>query len=479
MAEGAAFATRYRIALSAHVTARDETGRSQAYELGRQAVAAGMSLLDLAVVHEEALEAVAAAGDPTARTAATEFYLEALSTFDMAQRGYLEAQERARAERAHADRLVRLNQAVVAVASVQGYAERAEVVVDHARSLFGSSARSALVVDDALELVRPQSSLDVLNDLRVAANKARLNERTRVEAAEWRDVGSGWLVATPIAEPGHATRGALVVWRTEPFHDEDLAILEQFSRYASMALDMAARFEQEHELAITLQHALLPPSPPSVPGMQVAWRYLPAEARDIGGDWYDVFNVDNGDVVLVIGDVMGHDLRAATIMGQLRLALQAYALDGYAPADVMDRADRLLQRIDPGRLTTLAYAVVDKARRRVELSNAGHPAPLVLALDGSVSLMDGGLSVPLGTDITGVRHRQVQYDIGPGTRLLLYTDGLIEDRGRGLDQGLTDLIRSLQTDSGAPEELCERALSVRGEAPVDDVCVLCAVIDAD
>jgi serine phosphatase RsbU (regulator of sigma subunit) len=479
MAEGVPFASRYRIALSAHVTARDETGRSEAYQLGRQAVAAGMSLLDLTVVHEEALEAVATPGNPAARAAATEFYLEALSTFDMAQRGYLEAQERARAERGHAERLTRLNRAVVAVASVPGYADRMEVVVDHVRSLFGDSARSALLIDDDAELVRPPSGPAVLNDLRLAATKARLNERTRVETAEWRGAGEGWLLATPIADPGQVPHGALLVWRADAFHDEDLAIAEQFSRYVSLAMAMAARFEQEHELAITLQHALLPPSPPSVPGIQVAWRYLPAEARDIGGDWYDVFNVDNGEVVLVVGDVMGHDLRAAAIMGQLRLALQAYAIDGYSPAEVMDRADRLLQRLDPGRLATLSYAVVDKSRRRLMLSNAGHPAPLLLGPDGSISQMSGGLSVPLGTDDPAARHRQVPYDLRPGTRLLFYTDGLVEDRRRAFDDGLAHLIQSLRCASGAPEDICERALSVRGEARDDDVCVLCAVIDPD
>jgi hypothetical protein len=479
MAEAAAFAARYRDALCAHVKAPGEAGRSEAYELGRHAVSAGIGLLELAVAHQEALDvAVPADAGPAARAAAREFYLEALSTFDMAQRGYLEAQERARTERVHSDRLSRLNQAVVAVASVAGYTERLNATLEHARLLFGGSARSALFVDDSAELVRPQFGADVLSDLRVAGYKARLEERTHVETAEWRGAGDGWLLATPIGEPGHLPRGALVIWRPEAFGDEDLAIAEQFARYASMALDMAARFEQEHELAITLQRSLLPPAPPDVPGVRVAWRYLPAEARDIGGDWYDVFNLDSGEVVLVVGDVMGHDLRAAAIMGQLRLSLQAYAIDGHPPAEVMNRADRLLQRIDPARLATVVYAVIDRPRRHLLLSNAGHPAPLRLDPDRTTSILTAGLSVPLGTDVEEVRHQQAQYVLNPGTRLLFYTDGLIEDRRRSVDEGLADLMKSLQAASGAPDEMCELTLAVRGDAR-DDVCVLCAVIDEE
>jgi serine phosphatase RsbU (regulator of sigma subunit) len=470
------FAIRYRQALSAHLNGPSEESRSQAYELGRQAVIAGVSLLDLAVIHEESLAAWRRRpSDDASRTMATGFYLEALSTFDMAQRGYLEAQERARIERQHAQRLGQLNQAVLAVTAVQGLQARITTALQLAADLVGAS-HGALLLGDILELVGPGTETDLVPDLRVAASKARANDRTQLEPIGWVGAGPGWLLATPLRESGRMPGGALMLWRAKVFIDEEAAVVEQFASYVSMALAMAARLEQEHELAITLQRALLPPAPPPVAGMQVAWRYLPGEARDMGGDWYDVFNLDNGDVVLVIGDVMGHDLAAAAVMGQLRLAVQAYALEGYSPTEVLDRADRLMQHIAPDRFATLVYATVDSKRQRVRLSNAGHPPPLLLAADGSASLLSEALSVPLGIGME-VRRPESEYHLAPGSRLFLYTDGLIEDRKHGLDKSLDVLVEALQRSVGGAEELCQAGLGFRQESRNDDICVMCAVID--
>jgi serine phosphatase RsbU (regulator of sigma subunit) len=470
------FATRYREALSGHLNGPSEESRSQAYELGRQAVIAGVSLLELAVIHEEALVSWGRRpSDDPSRTLATGFYLEALSTFDMAQRGYLEAQERARIERQHAHRLGLLNQAVLAVTAVQGQQDRIKTALQGAAHLVRAS-HSALLLGDSLELGRPETEIEMVADLRVAGSKARANDRTQLVVTEWLGTGPGWLLATPLRESGRLPGGALLLWRAEPFIDEETAVVEQFASYVSMAVAMAARLEQEHELAITLQRALLPPAPPEVPGIQVAWRYLPGEARDMGGDWYDVFNLDNGDVVLVIGDVMGHDLAAAAVMGQLRLAVQAYALEGYAPTEVLDRADRLMQHIAPDRFATLVYATVDSRRERMRFSNAGHPPPLLLAADGSVSRLTEALSVPLGIG-TDVRRPQAEYQLARGTRLFLYTDGLVEDRKRGLDKSLDMLTQALQTSVGGAEELCQSGLGFRQESRNDDICVMCAVID--
>jgi serine phosphatase RsbU (regulator of sigma subunit) len=470
------FATRYRQALSAHLNGPSEESRSQAYELGRQAVIAGVSLLELAVIHEESLASWGRRpSDDASRSLATGFYLEALSTFDMAQRGYLEAQERARIERQHAQRLGLLNQAVLAVTAVQGKQDRIQAALRGAAGLIGAS-HTALLLGDTIERGRPETEIEMVPDLRMAASKARANDRTQVVATEWMGSGPGWLLATPLRESGRLPGGALLVWRAEPFIDEETAVVEQFASYVSMAVAMAARLEQEHELASTLQRALLPPTPPAVAGMQIAWRYLPGEARDMGGDWYDVFKLDDGDVVLVVGDVMGHDLAAAAVMGQLRLAVQAYALEGYSPTEVLNRADKLMQHIAPDHFATLVYATVDSRRDGMRLSNAGHPPPLLLAADGSVSRLTEALSVPLGIG-TDVRRTQAEYHLGPGARLFLYTDGLIEDRKRGLDKSLDLLTQALQTSDGDAEKLCQTGLGFRQQSRNDDICVMCAVID--
>lgn len=467
----AGFNLRYQAALYAYVKDPGEGGRSEAYEIGRSAFQASLSLLDFAALHHSAVEAaLPRQPDPGCRSSATEFFLEALSTFDMAQRGYLEAQERARLEREHADRLGALNDAVVAVTSVEAFSERLALLAEHSRLLLAADG-SGLVLEGA-----PDEGADGIPAMPLALAKSAAERQHRETSEVEYDGVRGFALAVPIGRGSHMVRGALVAWREQRFQSDELALLEQFTRYASLALDMSARFEREHEVAITLQHAMLPPAPPDVPGLAVAWRYRPAQARDIGGDWYDVFNVDNGDVVLVVGDIMGHDLRAAAVMGQMRLALQAYALDGYPPSEVVDRADRLLHHLDPSLLATLVYGVIDRDRRRLHLSNAGHPPPIVINRNAETTLLTGALSVPLGTDVSHVRHRQYEYELNPGSRLLFYTDGLVEDRRRPIDDGLRQLVEAIRGAGAGTEAMCEAALSVRGQDRTDDVCVLCAEI---
>ncbi|MHB1709981.1 MAG: PP2C family protein-serine/threonine phosphatase [Acidimicrobiales bacterium] len=471
-----AFVSRYGTALASYVAVPDEPGRAEAYALGRIAVEVGMSLLDLMVVHQDSTASLFTEipADEGAGKAASQFCLEAIATFDMAQRGYWEAQERARSERDHAEQLARLNDAVVSMSSVPDLVEGLVVTAEHGKMLVGA-VQSYLYVDD-VELVSPQASPDVLAELRALAGKAQASGRNQRPSTTSSKAG-GWMLAVPVGSSLLPPRGALVVSRATPFSEEEVAIIEQFTRYASMALDMAVRREQDHAMAVTLQHALLPRAIPQVRGLHIAWRYLPAEGRDIGGDWYDVFNLENGEVAVVIGDVMGHDLQAAAMMGQLRLALQAYAIDGYPPSEVVDRADRLLQLVDPTRLATLAYIVIDPERHRLRLTNAGHPPPLLQSPDGNVTMLTGGLSVPLGTDAEHARHCETEYPILPGTRILLYTDGLVEARRRDIGHGIDRLIHVMESESGTPDSLCDAVLSVRTAAREDDVCILCAVVD--
>jgi serine phosphatase RsbU (regulator of sigma subunit) len=278
-------------------------------------------------------------------------------------------------------------------------------------------------------------------------------------------------------------QGLILVWGGQAgFGPNHPGLLTQLATSASVALDMAWQLEREHEAAVTLQESLLPVHLPEIDGLAVACRYLPATRSDVGGDWYDVFSLENGDVVLVVGDVTGHDLRAAALMGQLRLAIQAYALDGHTPTEVLDRVDRLLQRLDGERLATLVYAVLEKEgpnRLRLRIANAGHPPPLLVDPNGLARFVTGGLSVPLGVDDRSVRHREASVRLEPGSQLLLYSDGLIEGRSLLIEDAFDCLLAVASKTAGTPDQLCDRVLSTTPGSRSDDICLLAVSFGAD
>jgi serine phosphatase RsbU (regulator of sigma subunit) len=244
-----------------------------------------------------------------------------------------------------------------------------------------------------------------------------------------------------------------------------------------MALDMAWQLERNHEAAVTLQESLLPLDPLQVDGLELAVRYLPAaRGNEVGGDWYDAFTLDRGETVLVVGDVTGHDLRAAALMGQLRLAIQAYAIDGHEPTEVLNRVDRLLQRIDKVRLATVAYLSLSADRRRLHIANAGHPPPVMITPGGEVSFLTEGLSMPLGVDLLTGRHRDATYPVQPGSYLLVYSDGLIEGRSLAIQDGLDGLAAAVEGFHGTPDELCDRVLSTVHADREDDICLLAVAV---
>jgi anti-sigma regulatory factor (Ser/Thr protein kinase) len=222
-----------------------------------------------------------------------------------------------------------------------------------------------------------------------------------------------------------------------------------------------------------LQRSLLPDRLPILPGVKIAARYLPGGAGvDVGGDWYDAILLEDGRVGLAMGDVVGHGLGAASLMGQLRHAARAYALEGHSPPAVLDRLDRLVRSLPGAQMATLLYAVVDSDLRTLRFASAGHVPPLVVGPDASPRFLAGAPNPPLGV-FESSGHEEISVELEPGSTIVLYTDGLVEERGVSIDAGL-DALRRAAAHPGDPEELCDHLVDsmLAIHAAHDDIAVL-------
>jgi PAS domain S-box-containing protein len=234
------------------------------------------------------------------------------------------------------------------------------------------------------------------------------------------------------------------------------------------------RAEREHRIAATLQRSLLPESLPVIPGVSLAVRYHPATTgMEIGGDWYDVVSLPNGHVALAIGDVAGHGLRAAATMGQLRMALRAYALEERSPVGVVRRVRELVQRLIPSEMATLLYMVFDQDSGSITYSNAGHLPALVIPAEGRGTYLEEGLAPPLGAAPHPEYDVQASASIPAGSTLLLFTDGLVERRGVSLRDGLNRLEEEARAVGEDLDAMCDHILDslLQGEVS-DDVALL-------
>jgi anti-sigma regulatory factor (Ser/Thr protein kinase) len=252
---------------------------------------------------------------------------------------------------------------------------------------------------------------------------------------------------------------------------QHLPIAEELAHRAALAVDNARMYARERGIAVTLQRSLLRKDLPELPGVTVAARYLPARTEaEVGGDWYDVFAFPDGRIGMVMGDVAGRGIEAASVMGQLQHALRAYALEGHAPATVMERLNALLELND---MATLIYLIFDPATWTVTYANAGHLPPLTIAPNGQVSTFADG-SPPLGGSPLTL-YRESTVTLTPGSAIVLYTDGLIEVRGESIDLGMARLAQVVtERGSGDLEALLDRILSVMVsvEGAADDVALL-------
>ena len=282
-------------------------------------------------------------------------------------------------------------------------------------------------------------------------------------------------VAAPLkGRPG--TLGVLwLVRRPSPCSDT-LELAEELARRASIAVENARLFARQRTVSETLQQSLLPERLPDIPGLTAAARYVPGGPDvDIGGDWYDVVQLPEGGIGLALGDVVGRGERAAALMGQLRNAVRAYSFEGRSPAQVMDCINNLLLEAGAEHMATMIYGVLELATGEFRYVNAGHPPPLVVEPEGAARFLDGVTGPPVGA-LPTARYAEARIVLAPAATLLLYTDGLVEDRDTPLDEGLRRLREAALDGPRDLEAFCSHLMRrAIGTLPCDDDVALLAV----
>ncbi|MCT9104948.1 SpoIIE family protein phosphatase [Streptomyces mirabilis] len=262
------------------------------------------------------------------------------------------------------------------------------------------------------------------------------------------------------------------------FSSEERNVLVALGSSIAQSLQRAMFYEQEKDLAQGLQQAMLPRSIPNVPGADIAVRYRSASlGRDIGGDWYDVIPLPGGRVGAVIGDVQGHDTHAAAVMGQLRIVLRAYAAEGHTPATVMARASVFLHELDTERFATCLYAEADLSTGVVQLVRAGHIDPVIRQNDGTCrrQSVEGGLPLGLSALFGRLEYPVDTVELDPGQTLVLCTDGLVEQPGVDLDEGMHTLMELIRSGPDDVRDLADRLIDVAEERGGDDDVALLAL----
>jgi serine phosphatase RsbU (regulator of sigma subunit) len=285
------------------------------------------------------------------------------------------------------------------------------------------------------------------------------------------DTGEHGMLVVPLVSLGTVLGVLTVTPPNRPFAHDDVVIVNETAGRAAAALANALRFEQEREVAEQLQHAMLTELPTG-PGADCAARYLPAvTGLNVGGDWYDAYHRPDGTLVLAVGDVAGHGLAAATLMGQLRTAMRAYAMDLADPGEVLTRLHGLIRHLDPDHCATAVLAMVTP-NGQMSLATAGHPPPLLRDTDGSVQRLEFlGPMLGLPVDHT---YLATTVALRPGATLLFYTDGLIERRDAIIDVGIDQLAVAFGAAAGGPEQIADTVCEVMlaGSSREDDTCLL-------
>ncbi|QEC50034.1 SpoIIE family protein phosphatase [Baekduia soli] len=394
---------------------------------------------------------------------------------DRAQAGALEAERRLR----------RLEAVVLAGFTSQSLDIALDRLLVLARDALGAQRAAVLLVDEPRRTLRVRAALDmdilgevtpfgtgVSGSIAAAGRGMVFDDIAAAEglAAEHRRF-RGSLAGVPLRLEGEVI-GVLHVSTTEVGHfgPQDLRLLEAVGARAALAIGHAQLREREQRIAETLQRSLLPQALPQAPGLSLCARYLPrgAEGGQVGGDFYDAVALPGGRLGLAIGDMAGKGLAAAAAMGQVRAALHAYALEDGAPGSVLDRLDRFVTAMDA--MATATLVIVD-GEGALAIASAGHP-PAVLADAAGAHLLYGEVAPPLGTGVSGrgEQHARLPED----GRLLLYTDGLIERRGEGIDTGLEALRSVVSSAPPGLDALCDRVLAALAPDPgwPDDVALL-------
>jgi serine phosphatase RsbU (regulator of sigma subunit)/anti-sigma regulatory factor (Ser/Thr protein kinase) len=300
------------------------------------------------------------------------------------------------------------------------------------------------------------------------------------------------LITAPLSARG-VLLGVVSFWRAEkpePFEQDDLFLAAELAARAAVSLDNARRYTREHGMAVSLQRSLLPRALPEQNAVEVASRYLPAQAG-VGGDWFDVIPLPGARVALVMGDVVGHGLHAAATMGRLRTAVHNFSALDVPPDELLGHLDELVARLDQDAIAagdesaitgaTCLYAIYDPVSHTCVMARAGHPMPALARPDGTVDFPDAPAGLPLG--IGGLPFESVELQLPQGSRLVLFTDGLVERRDQDIDTGLQLLRDALEHADPAPEETCDAVLEALLPArQSDDIALLVArthVLEAD
>jgi serine phosphatase RsbU (regulator of sigma subunit)/anti-sigma regulatory factor (Ser/Thr protein kinase) len=375
----------------------------------------------------------------------------------------------------------------------------ADVFVDEITEAVGASGVAVAVVAEERQLVQPlawrgfedsvvEQLLAVPLDEATPANRAiRLRVSGDYEMLD--DLGQEFpATAATLAGTDHASFlfvplvlgrraiGLLVVTWDEPgpLSTDERRFLEALAGQVAQAFARATHLETEQTIAETLQRSVLPATLPRIEGTQLAARYLPGTAElDVGGDWFDAISLPDDKIGLVVGDVVGKGVEAAAAMSQLRNGLRAFSLDRLKPSTALARLNRLAGESLETTFATVAYAVVDPRTGVCRLASAGHPPPVLSYADGRVELLEGGRGLPLGV-AKSPHYPQVAVELPIGSTLLLYSDGLVERRGRSIDDGLERLRSAVADGPRNPEQLVDHVIErvVGSDVRTDDIALL-------
>ncbi|MDH2391433.1 SpoIIE family protein phosphatase [Streptomyces sp. HNM0663] len=311
-------------------------------------------------------------------------------------------------------------------------------------------------------------------------------EQDPVRARRMVHYGLHSMISVPLRARGDVL-GVVTFWRSrtpQPFDQDDVSVAEELVARAALAVDNARRYTREHTMAVTLQRSLLPSVLPQQRALDVAHRYMPAHAAvgGVGGDWFDVIPLSGARVAMVVGDVVGHGLHAAATMGRLRTAVHNFAALDLSPDELLWNLDELVTRIDQDEAggaraamtgATCLYMIYDPVSRRCTMARAGHLEPALVSPDGGVEFPELPGGPPLG--LGGMPFETTELELPEGSRLVLFTDGLIESRERDIDTGLELLRRALATAPPTPEGTCGAVLdALLPDQPTDDVALLVA-----
>jgi sigma-B regulation protein RsbU (phosphoserine phosphatase) len=267
--------------------------------------------------------------------------------------------------------------------------------------------------------------------------------------------------------------GVLHVGRLEnrPFSEHDVELLQVVAERVAAAVQ-SRQLASERAATDLLERSLLPTKLPRCPGLSFATRYVAAEELTVGGDWYDLFTLPSGQLWIVVGDVAGHGLQAAVVMGRIRSALRAYTLLDASPERVLDLVDHKVNHFEIGTMATVACAVLDPPFDTMRLAVAGHLPPVVAAPGRPAWLAEVDVSPPIGTNFASQPRSSTTIPLAPDSVVAFYTDGLVERRGESLDVGLERLRRA--TSVGAPDGVAREIMRqvIGNSIPRDDIALV-------